>query len=81
MHVIKTDLSSTEVKLHITATAEDLEPIKQQILKKLAKNVKVAGFREGKVPPQIAEKNIDQQLFQTEFLDEAMTQLMPRLLG
>ena len=75
MHVIKTDLSSTEVKLHITATAEDLEPIKQQILKKLAKNVKVAGFRVGKVPPQIAEKNIDQQLFQTEFLDEAMTQL------
>ncbi len=75
MHVTKTDNSKTEVTLHITAVAEDLEPIKQKVLKVLARNVKVAGFRDGKVPLQVAEKNIDPTTLQTEFLDEAMTQL------
>lgn len=75
MHVTKTDNSKTEVTLHITATAEDLEPIKQKVLKVLARGVKVAGFRDGKVPLQVAEKNIDPTTLQTEFLDEAMTQL------
>lgn len=75
MHVQKTIVSDTEVKLAITAVEEDLQPVKQQILAKLSKTVKVPGFRSGKVPPQIAEKHIDQSAFQTEFLDEAMTQL------
>ena len=75
MHVTKTQNSKTEITLHITATAEDMEPIKQKVLKVLARNLKVAGFREGKVPLQVAEKNIDPTTLQTEFLDEAMTQL------
>ena len=75
MHVQKTNNSETEITLTITATAEDLEPIKLKVLKVLARNVKVAGFRAGKVPLQVAEKNIDPTSLQTEFLDEAMTQL------
>ena len=75
MHVQKTNNSETEITLTITATAEDLEPIKLKVLKVLARNVKVAGFRAGKVPLLVAEKNIDPTSLQTEFLDEAMTQL------
>lgn len=80
MHVQKTTNSATEVTLTITATAEDLEPIKQQVLKKLAKDVKIPGFRGGKVPPQLVEKHVDQTAYQTEFLDEAMTQLYARAI-
>lgn len=78
MHVQKTTNNPTEVTLTITAAPEDLEPIKQLVLKKLAKNVKIPGFRGGKVPPQLVEKHVDQATLQTEFLDEAMTQLYAR---
>ena len=78
MHVQKTTNNPTEVTLTITASPEDLEPIKQQILKKLSKDVKIPGFRGGKVPMQLVEKNVDPVTFQTEFLDEAMTQLYAR---
>lgn len=80
MHVQKTTNSPTEVTLTITAAPEDLEPIKQQILKKLSKDVKIPGFRGGKVPPQLVEKHVDQATYQTEFLDEAMTQLYSKAL-
>ena len=75
MQVQKTEISKTEITLTITASPEELAPIKQEILKKLSRNVKVAGFREGKVPLEVAEKNIEPTALQTEFLDEAMTQL------
>ena len=75
MQVQKTEISKTEITLTITASPEELAPIKQEILKKLSRNVKVAGFREGKAPLEVAEKNIEPTALQTEFLDEAMTQL------
>lgn len=78
MHVEKTIKGVTEVTLQIVATAEDLAPTKQHVLKDLAKTVKIPGFRKGNVPPQLVEKHVDQQLLQTEFLDHAMTDLYSR---
>jgi len=75
MHVEKTHVKSTEIKIIITASEVELEPIKNSTLKRLAKNIKVAGFREGKVPLQIAEKHLEPNTYQAEFLDEALTTL------
>ncbi len=75
MQVEKTDLSNTEVKLTISAGEAELTPIKEQTVRRLGKNIKVAGFREGKAPLNLIEKNLDQNLLQGDFLDEAMTQL------
>ncbi len=75
MHVNTTHNGTTEIVVNITASKEDLEPIKQNILKKLSKNLKIAGFRAGKAPIQLVEKNLDSQVLQTEFLDEALTRL------
>lgn len=75
MHITRTDLSNTKIKLSITATAEELAPIKDNVVARLGKNVKVQGFREGKAPLNILEKNIEPALLQGDFLDEAMTQL------
>lgn len=75
MQIQRTDLSSTEVKLVITADKNDLAPIKDGVVARLGKNVKVQGFREGKAPQAILEKNIDPSLLQGDFLDQAMTQL------
>lgn len=65
----------TQAILEITANAEELAKIKTKVLHKLAPQVKVAGFRKGNVPMEIVEKNIDQQLLQSEFIDEAINTL------
>jgi trigger factor len=75
MRIQRTALSSTEVKLVISADREDLAPIKDEVVARLGKNVRVQGFREGKAPQTILKKNIDPSLLQGDFLDEAMTRL------
>lgn len=67
--------SDTEIKLVITADQSNLAPIKDHVLKRLAGTVKLAGFRAGKVPLALVEKNIDQQLLQQEVMEEALNKL------
>lgn len=75
MHSQLTKLTETQVRIGIIAGEEDLKPHKQAALQKLAKSLKVAGFREGKVPINLVEKHADPQELQTEFLDNAMSDL------
>ncbi len=65
----------TKAKLVIVAQDEELQAIKQKTLQKLAPQVKVAGFRDGNVPMEVIEKNVDQQMLQSQFLDEAINTL------
>lgn len=75
MHVTRTDVSPTQVTLKIEAGEAILAPIKNDVLNRLARNVKMPGFRNGRAPLALVEKNIDQAQLQTDFLDEALTQL------
>jgi trigger factor len=75
MQVSRTNTSETEIKLVITATGAELLTLKQHVLGHFRSRVKVAGFREGKVPLEMVEKNVDQAQFQTEFLEEAVQNL------
>ncbi len=75
MHVEKKQISSTKVALTITATEVELAPIKNLVVEQLSKNVKIAGFREGKIPIQVAEKHLDPELLSSEFVNEAINQL------
>jgi trigger factor len=72
MNVTLTTISETTSKLTVLANEQDLSAIKQHVLKKLTPKVKVQGFREGKVPPAIAEKNLDPNYVQSEVLDDAV---------
>jgi trigger factor len=72
MNVTLTTLTPTTSKLTVTANEQDLSAIKQHVLKKLTPKVKVQGFREGKVPPAVAEKNLDPNYVQSEVLDDAV---------
>lgn len=70
-HTIK-ELSDTQRLLEVTLDASDLKPIKQQALAKLAKNIKIAGFRPGKAPAHIAEKQIDPNVLQNEVIEHGV---------
>ena len=72
MHVKKTLIEPTKATLEITLNEEDIAPLKEQTVKKLGADTKVAGFRPGKAPLAVIEKNLDQDVLQTNVLEEAV---------
>lgn len=75
MQITTTKDSETKITLNIKATSSELSAAKSRALEKLAPKVKVAGFREGKVPASLVEKNLDPNYLQTEVIDEALNEL------
>lgn len=70
-HTLK-KLSPTSVNISVTLDAAELKHAKQLALKQLAPKVKVAGFRPGKVPAHVAEKNIDPSALASEMVEAAI---------
>lgn len=75
MHITRTNPEPTQTKLTIKASVDELGKAKALALKHLAPHVKVPGFRAGKVPPAIVEKNVDQNALQTEVIEHAINKL------
>jgi trigger factor len=73
-------LTPTNVELTIVTEPADLTPVKASVLKELAKDVKMAGFRKGHAPDALVEKNVDQSVLQSRFLDAAVSQLYMQAL-
>lgn len=70
-HTVKNQ-SDTKVLVTVTLDAAELGDIKQKTVARLAGKVKVAGFRPGKVPANVAEKNLDQNVLNSEVLEDAV---------
>ena len=66
-------LSDTKVELTIVLGASELADAEQVALTKLARDVKVPGFRKGKVPVAVAQKNVDPAKLQEQALDDAIS--------
>lgn len=75
MQVTRTQPSPNVAKLKVTAGLDDLGDTKQAVIEALSANVKVPGFRPGKAPAAMVEKQIDQTLLQSEFLEQAVNRL------
>lgn len=75
MQLKKDQLTPTKIKLTISAEAAQLDDIKQQVVDHMGKDAKVQGFRAGKAPAHLVEKQLDQSLLQTEFLEQAVNRL------
>jgi len=70
-------LSPTKVKLTVEAGFDELKPELDKAYKTIGQQVKVQGFRPGKVPPRI----LDQRVGRGAVLEEAVNQAIPRLYG
>jgi trigger factor len=75
MQVKKTNPSETKVVITVVCDAKELIPIKNHVLTHFQSSVKLPGFREGKAPLELVEKNVNPNQFQTQFLEEAIEQL------
>lgn len=58
--------------MQISADPLELEPIKNHVLRHFAGRAKVPGFREGRAPAGLVEKQIDQRAMMDDFLDHAI---------
>lgn len=75
MQITTTQPKDTEAIMTVSAAADELMPIKEIVLKRLQPRLNLAGFRKGKAPLPLVEKNLDQAMLQTEFLEEAVSTL------
>ena len=70
-HTLK-KTSDTSVAISVTLDAKDLVTAKKAAIKHLAPQVKVAGFRPGKVPADVAEKNLEPTTLANETVEHAI---------
>lgn len=73
MKTIVNKVSDTNVILTITLDANELESAQQVAASKLAKEIKVAGFRKGKAPVSVALKHIDPNSLNEQTIDNALS--------
>ncbi|MDO4773800.1 MAG: trigger factor [Candidatus Saccharibacteria bacterium] len=67
------NLSDTKVLLTVALGAEELQAAEQVALTKLARDIKVPGFRKGKVPASVAAKHINPMTLQEQAVDNALS--------
>ncbi|MCU1592361.1 MAG: tig [Frankiales bacterium] len=70
-------LSPTRVRLTVTVPFDELKPELDAAYKKVGGQVRIQGFRPGKVPPRV----LDQRVGRGVVLDEAVNSAIPRLYG
>jgi trigger factor len=75
MQIKREQISPTTVKLSINVDKAVLDSTKQSVLKKLAQDAKLPGFRQGKAPANMVEKQVDQSVLQSEFLDQVINEV------
>jgi trigger factor len=77
---VKTDveeLSPTRVKLTIEVPFDELKPNLDRAYREVARQVRVPGFRPGRVPPRV----IDQRVGRGAVLEQAVNEAVPELYG
>ncbi len=67
------NISDTKVAVTVTVDKQALQDAEQVALTKLAKNIKVPGFRKGKVPVSVAVKHVDPNALAQQALDDAIS--------
>ena len=65
-------ISDSRVEITVTLDKKDLDQAKQKATEKLAKEIKVEGFRKGKVPVEVAKKFIPENDLNAETIDFAV---------
>ncbi len=70
-------ISDTRIEIKVTLDKEDLKIARKKAIERLKKEVKAEGFRKGKVPTEIAEKLLDENIINQTALDIAVRTSVP----
>lgn len=78
MDITRKNLSDTKVLLTIKLGSTELADAEQVALAKLSKDLKVPGFRAGKVPVSVAAKHVDPSTLGEQTLDNAISKAVAK---
>lgn len=78
MQITREQPEPTKFKLNLVADTQELNDAKAAAIQNLSQNIKVPGFRVGKAPANLVEKQIDPASLQSEFLDQVINNLYPQ---
>jgi len=67
-----TRLEPTKVELEITITPEELAAAQDRAFKKLSKNVRLPGFRPGKIPRKVFEQNYGADAIENQAMEDVV---------
>lgn len=67
------NISDSRIKVTVILDTKEIADGEKAALAKLAREIKVPGFRKGKVPPSVAAKHIDPQQLSLETADQAIS--------
>lgn len=73
--------TNTSAKFAVEFSAKDFEPARLKALERLARNIKVAGFREGRAPANVVEQHVDPNKLASETLDILVRQTIPKIFA
>ncbi|MGH7239463.1 MAG: trigger factor family protein, partial [Candidatus Saccharimonadales bacterium] len=79
MKIERAQISPTEVELSVSSDERSLGDIKDIILKDLGKDMTLPGFRKGKAPLHLVEKQLGESL-QSEFLNDAVNGVLDQAI-
>lgn len=80
MQITRNDISETKVEFTVKVGLEELTHAKQGELKERAKTMKVTGFREGKAPLGVVEKQIDSNELQAKVINHAINDAYNKII-
>lgn len=75
MKITTKAVKDTVTLITVTANENELAEYKSHVINKLSKDLKVSGFRSGKVPPAVAEKQLDSNYLQSQVIEHAINHL------
>ncbi len=70
-------LTDTRVEIKVTLDAADLNKARERAISRLAANMKVQGFRKGKAPASLVEKQLSSNDIASETIDLAVRTTLP----
>jgi len=76
----KENLEDQQVKLTVEVDSEQLEASKRKAAKKIARRVKVPGFRPGKAPYQVIRRQVGDEVILEESLEILVNDIYPQVI-
>ncbi len=75
-----TRLAATQVELEIPITPEEIAAAEDRAFRKLVKNVKLPGFRAGKVPRKVFEQAYGSQSIASQAMEEVVPEVYTKAI-
>lgn len=80
MKISQKPLDDHQIQFSVEVEAQTLESARQKAARKIAQRVKIPGFRPGKAPFNVIEKQVGAQAIKDEALDIVLDDMYPRVI-